>query len=53
MKVEHDYSGKKPQEFPKDYQKNWSRMGVELSFLSKKDDTSLAEISWWFDSWLQ
>ncbi|MEX0639477.1 MAG: hypothetical protein WD018_01005 [Nitrosopumilaceae archaeon] len=33
--------------------KNGSRMGVELSFLTKKDDASLDEISWWFDSWLQ
>ncbi|MGQ0792326.1 MAG: hypothetical protein ACT4NJ_08935 [Nitrosopumilaceae archaeon] len=33
--------------------KNESRMGVELSFLSKKDHTCLAEISWWVDSWLQ
>jgi len=37
---------KKPQEFSKDYQKTGQKCGVELSFLSKKDHTCLAEISW-------
>jgi hypothetical protein len=53
MKVERLILVKKPQEYAKNYQKKLLKIGVELSFLSKKDHTSLAEISWWFDSWLQ
>jgi hypothetical protein len=53
MKVEHDYSSQKTSRICQELPKKLSKIGVELSFLSKKDHTSLAEISGWFDSWLQ
>ena len=46
VKAEQVILVKKLQEFPKDFQKTGQKCGVELSFLLKKDDTCIAEISW-------